>query len=43
MPGRARVSPGSMRRTGADLIVTYGAVDAARRLASVHPVVEPRE
>lgn len=32
----------SMRRAGADLIVTYGALDAARLLASTPPVLEPR-
>lgn len=30
----------SMRRAGADLIVTYGALDAARLLASNSPIVE---
>ena len=33
----------AMRRAGADLIVTYGALDAARLLASVPPAVERRE
>ncbi len=37
-----RESLTSMRRAGADLIVTYGALDAARLLASVSPVLEPR-
>jgi porphobilinogen synthase len=31
----------SMCRGGADLIVTYGALDAARLLASAPPVAEP--
>lgn len=32
----------SMRRAGADLIVTYGALDAARLLAPAPPIVESR-
>lgn len=34
-------SLGSLRRAGADLIVTYGALDAARLLASAPPRAEP--
>jgi len=36
-------SLGSMHRAGADLIVTYGALDAARLLASRLPVVDSSE
>ena len=32
-----------LRRAGADLIVTYGALDAARLLASVPPSIDPQE